>query len=395
MIDNDKYVFCNMSLKIVTPSCVADSEKLTARDYFYDPSTGTLYFVNTLKWHQFILKHNLFEDYSKYMATDIKADRRNLLDWLEGCGYGLNDVLEFVIHKTKTEVNVINPSEKKTANDVFSHIRLADGRIYIPGSSIKGFIRSAIIYYLLDRRAEIKTRYWKDIFWKCNNGKPDRRFFKDLQRIAGDLEQNLINTLNLLDKKDRPIKKTNAVTSIMKGLQVSDAIPTGGTDTALLQKIDLVLGREKKENAISVFRECVLPGSEFGFTVKIDKTLLKAAGIDSVEKLLECVNNYTKFINNILQKAFKKDYPDIFDAYNNANIYLGGNTGFISKTVVAALAPTTADAVEVIRTIMDSEFTKAKHMLNDKIISPRTLKTTRFNGELVPMGLAEICKRDE
>lgn len=395
MIDNDRYVFCNMSLKIVTPSCVADGEKLTARDYFYDPSSGTIYFVNTLKWHQFILKHELFEDYAKYMATGTNADKRNLLDWLENHGYGIEDIQELIIHKTSTEVNVLKHSDKKTVNDVFGHIRLADGRVYFPGSSIKGFIRSAIIFHLLGKREDIKNRYWKDLFWKCSNGRPDNRFRRDLQKIAGDLEQDLINTLNLVDKKDSPIKKSNAVTSSLKGLQVSDALPIGETETALLQKIDVVLGREKKENAISVFRECVLPGSEFSFSVKIDKFLLKATGIDSVEKLTECINSYTKFINNILQKAFKKDYPEIFSAYGNANIYLGGNTGFITKTIVTALAPTTADAVEIIRVIMDSQFTKAKHMLNDKVISPRTLKTTKYNGELVPMGLAEIIMKNE
>lgn len=395
MIDNDKYVFCNMSLKIVTPSCVADGEKLTARDYFYDPSSGVLYFVNTLKWHQFILKHNLFDSYSKYMATDTKVDRRNLLDWLKSCGYGLKDIMEFVIHKTRAEVNVVNPSDKKTANDVFGHIRLADGRVYFPGSSIKGFIRSAIIYHILCEKSDIRDLYWKDILRKCNNGRPDRRFLKDLQKIAGNLEQDLINTLYLIKKNGELIKKSNTVTSTLKGLQISDAMPAGETDTALLQKIDLVLGREKKENSISVFRECVLQGSEFCFTIKIDKNLLKATGIDSPEKLIDCANTFTKFINSILQKAFKKDYPDIFSAYSSANIYLGGNTGFISKTIVAALAPTTADAAEVIRVIMENQFVKAKHMLNDKIISPRTLKSTKYNGELIPMGLAEISLRYE
>lgn len=395
MIDNDSYLFCNMSLKIVTPSCVANGEKLTARDYFYDPSSGTIYFVNSLKWHQFILEHNLFEDYFKYMAADTKADRRNLLDWLKSHGYGLEDILEFVIYKTSTEVNVVNPSDKKTVNDVFGHIRLADGRVYIPGSSIKGFIRSAIIYHLLSEREDVKNRYWKDLYRKCFNGRPDKSFRGNLQKIAEYLEQDLINTLNLVDKKDRPIKKSNAVTSTLKGLQVSDALPIDETETALLQKIDLVLGREKKENAISVFRECVLPGSEFSFAVKIDKSLLNATGIDSAEKLTECVDSYTKFLNNLLQKAFKKEYPEIFSAYGNANIYLGGNTGFISKTIVAALAPTTTDAVEIIRVIMENQFAKAKHMLSDKVISPRTLKSTKYNGELVPMGLAEITLQNE
>ena len=94
----------------------------------------------------------------------------------------------------------------------------------------------------------------------------------------------------------------------------------------------------------------------------------------------------------LLQDAFGKRYPQVFTNIDGANMFLGSNTGFLSKTLLALLAPDAQAAKETIRVLLDKSFREHEHVLRDKIISPRTLKCTTCRGELVLMGLAEVRK---
>ena len=75
-----------------------------------------------------------------------------------------------------------------------------------------------------------------------------------------------------------------------------------------------------------------------------------------------------------------------------ANAYLGGNTGFLTKTLFAVLAPDRKQATELIRVLMNDSFKKHKHMDLDKHISPRTLKTTYYSGKHYLTGLVKVYK---
>jgi len=95
----------------------------------------------------------------------------------------------------------------------------------------------------------------------------------------------------------------------------------------------------------------------------------------------------------LLEYGFKKDYAEVFRGYEHSNFYIGANTGFLTKTIIAALAPSTKEGIEAIRNWLNFAFPKAKHMSKDRFIAPRTLKTTIYNGETVLMGMAEVSKK--
>ena len=374
-----------MCLRIVTPVNIADGTVLSAKDYLYDAEQQKIYFLNLHEWHKFIFTHNLLTQYEAYIK-DFR-NTKNLLNWLQGQGYGIDDVQACVTHAASAEVNTVDPKEKQTLNDVNQHIQQPDGSLYVPGSSLKGVFRTAILYKLLQQKPAVAKRYWGRVQEEMAkyNFKP-----VFLNRLTSDLEAELLHTLQL-EERGRAIKPQNAVCSALRGLQVSDSYASKNIQVAVLQKVDVDLNKKEKP-PLSVFRECMLPGSELYFDVKIEKAFMTTLGINSIDDLLQATQKFFEAVLALLQDAFGKRYPQVFTNIDGANMFLGSNTGFLSKTLLALLAPDAQAAKDTIRVLLDKSFRDHEHVLRDKIISPRTLKCTTCRGELVLMGLAEVRK---
>ena len=282
--------------------------------------------------------------------------------------------------------------------------KLIDGTPFIPGSSIKGVIRTAILYDLLNKNREIKKRYWNEIKSLRSSMKSAQinkylinGINKDINKKATNLEVALLHKLNLVNKENKPIKQFNAVCSVMRGISVGDSEHINqAVPMEVLQKIDLGLNKDVDAGKeMPVFRECILPKAKFNFQLKIDKTMTKEIGINSIDDLLRMLQNYFDFVNDIFKSAFGKRCEHLFDEINGGNIYLGSNTGFLTKTLVMALADRKEEAVDFIRDLLDMNFNQkdVKHNgKNDTNISPRTLKATKYKGNTILMGVAKIYK---
>lgn len=377
-----------MCLRIVTPVNIANGTVLSAKDYLYDAKQQKIYFLNLHEWHKFIFTHNLLTQYEAYIK-DFR-NTKNLLNWLQGQGYDIDDVQACVTHAASAEVNTVDPKEKQTLNDVNQHIQQPDGSLYVPGSSLKGVFRTAILYKLLQQKPAVAKRYWGRVQEEMAkyNFKP-----VFLNRLTSDLEAELLHTLQL-EERGRAVKYQNAVCSALRGLQVSDSYASKNIQVAVLQKVDVGFNKEGRanEHTLSVFRECMLPGSELYFDVKIEKAFMTTLGINSIDDLLQATQKFFEAVLALLQDAFGKRYPQVFTNIDGANMFLGSNTGFLSKTLLALLAPDAQTAKETIKALLDKSFRQHKHILRDKIISPRTLKCTTCRGDVVLMGLAEVRK---
>lgn len=377
-----------MCLRIVTPVNIADGTVLSAKDYLYDAKQQKIYFLNLHEWHKFIFTHDLMTRYEAYIK-DFR-NTKNLLNWLQEQGYGIDDVQDCVTHAASAEVNTVDATKKQTLNDVNQHIQQPDGSLYVPGSSLKGVFRKAILYKLLQQKPAVVKRYWGRVQEEIAkyNFKPGF-----LNRLTSDMEAELLHTLQL-EERGRAVKPQNAVCSALRGLQVSDSYASKNIQVAVLQKVDVGFNKEVRanEHTLSVFRECMLPGSELYFDVKIEKAFMTTLGINSIDDLLQATQKFFEAVLALLQDAFVKAYPQVFTNIDGANMFLGSNTGFLSKTLLALLAPDAQAAKETIRALLDKSFREHEHVLRDKIISPRTLKCTTCRGEVVLMGLAEVRK---
>ena len=384
-----------MTVEILTPVSISDNKKLNAKEYLYCPKEKTVYFLNQFLWHKFIYTHNLLEEYEKYM-TD-KYEKKNLYEWFQSRGYDIKDIQEAIMAKAAAHTNLAKQTDKRTLNDIICQMRMINGTPYIPGSSLKGVIRTAILYNLLKENEKIRSKYWHEANEKLSTSRGKRNINNDIGKITAQLETELLHKLKLYNSNDdKPLKSGNAVCSVMRGISVGDSEYTAKIiPTAILQKVDLSLFHGNvKSRDLPVFRECVLPKTVFNFQLKLDKTMTAKIGINSVDDLLDMLQFYFDFVNKILKNAFGRECISLFEEINEGNIYLGSNTGFLSKTIVAALAPEAnkKEAVNFVRNILDINFTgkNAHNGKNDTVISPRTLKATRYNGKIMLTGVGKI-----
>lgn len=413
-MNSKQFETAKMCLKVVTPINIADGIVLGAKDYLYDSRRQKVYFLNLHQWHLFIYKHMLLEKYESYLANF--RDKQSLLEWLRMQGYDIDDVRTVITSEAQATVNLMDSERKKTLNDISRHIQQPDGSLYVPGSSIKGVFRTAILYSLLQKRQDIKVKYWcyikqqVDIIEKLleEERKPrelqimpysvikkkKNQATKEIDKLIASLESELLHTLRLKDDKERNISNKNAVCSAMRGLQVSDTYASRNVQTAILQKVDGGFDKFGKASPkkLPIFRECMLPEAELFFDVKIEKDVMNTIAINSVDDLLKATHSFFAVVTDLLQQAFGKEYQEAFQGVAAGNMFLGGNTGFLSKTLLAMLAPDKDTAKNTIKVLLDKSFKTHKHLLRDKVIAPRTLKCTNYNGKLMLMGVAEVRK---
>lgn len=386
-MNSKQFETAKMCLKVVTPINISDGIVLGAKDYLYDSRRQKVFFLNLHQWHMFIYKHMLLEKYESYLANF--RDKQSLLEWLRMQGYDIDDVRTVITSEAQATVNLMDNEKKKTLNDINRHIQQPDGSLYVPGSSIKGVFRTAILYSLLQKRQDIKVKYWRQIQEKISSNyfKP----YRDFNKLISDLENELLHTLRLVDGD---IHSNNAVYSAMRGLQVSDTYASRNMQTAILQKVDGGFDKFGKASPkkLPIFRECMLPKAELFFDVKIEKAVMSTIGINTIDDLLKATHSFFAAVTDLLQQAFEKEYQEAFQGVAAGNMFLGGNTGFLSKTLLAMLAPDKDTAKNTIKVLLDKSFKNHKHLLRDKIIAPRTLKCTNYNGKLMLMGVAEVRK---
>ena len=386
-MNSKQFETAKMCLKVVTPINISDGIVLGAKDYLYDSRRQKVFFLNLHQWHMFIYKHMLLEKYESYLANF--RDKQSLLEWLQMQGYDIDDVRTVITSEAQATVNLMDNEKKKTLNDINRHIQQPEGSLYVPGSSIKGVFRTAILYSLLQKRQDIKVKYWRQIQEKISSNyfKP----YRDFNKLISDLENEFLHTLRLVDGN---IRSNNAVCSAMRGLQVSDSYASRNMQTAILQKVDGGFDKFGKASPkkLPIFRECMLPKAELFFDVKIEKAVMSTIGINTVDDLLKATHSFFAAVTDLLQQAFEKEYQEAFQGVAAGNMFLGGNTGFLSKTLLAMLAPDKDTAKNTIKVLLDKSFKTHKHLLRDKVIAPRTLKCTNYNGKLMLMGVAEVRK---
>lgn len=386
-MNSKQFETAKMCLKVVTPINISDGIVLGAKDYLYDSRRQKVFFLNLHQWHMFIYKHMLLEKYESYLANF--RDKQSLLEWLQMQGYDIDDVRTVITSEAQATVNLMDNEKKKTLNDINRHIQQPEGSLYVPGSSIKGVFRTAILYSILQKRQDIKVKYWRQIQEKISSNyfKP----YRDFNKLISDLENEFLHTLRLVDGN---IRSNNAVCSAMRGLQVSDTYASRNMQTAILQKVDGGFDKFGKASPkkLPIFRECMLPKAELFFDVKIEKAVMSTIGINTVDDLLKATHSFFAAVTDLLQQAFEKEYQEAFQGVAAGNMFLGGNTGFLSKTLLAMLAPDKDTAKNTIKVLLDKSFKTHKHLLRDKVIAPRTLKCTNYNGKLMLMGVAEVRK---
>ena len=407
-------------IEVMSPVHIASgSGALSSYQYLYDRQKQTVYFLNEKKWAAFLCRKNLLDKFANYAGKIDTSSRPsaaqydalsrkfggrssnqrkpvikdssglNTYEWLLAQGIKSEEIETFVELKAKASENTMK-GEKGTLNDVLRTSCQIDGLPYIPGSSIKGALRTGILVGLISRSPQKYNQYWQ----KIKNIAQDKNVNKkrEFGYVVKDLEACTFNLLKYESSRPNP-----AICDVMKGLQVSDAICSTPKDTVVLQKIDVSTKKDKignVEKRLPVFRECIAPGTVFQATLSIDERIFSQCGIHSLGEILSCQREFIQRVLALQEGIFGRDMSAEFRESEMADLILGGGTGFLTKTVILALAPSDEEAKEVIKIWLEDAFRKHKHIILDKVIAPRTMKITRIEGRRQFMGLCRISEED-
>lgn len=376
-----------LSLTIVSPTNIGGPENLTTKDYMYNYDAGEVYLLNNYEWFRFLAHHNKLEEFELYMQDEmIRPNGRTMYDWAKnaiGASQLTIDTLRSAIGSIMKS-SIYNKGRKNSLNDITPQIRGANGDVYIPGSSIKGAIDSAIISHMLRNNKAFRSNVQRELrkvldVYKRKNA---RSLFKDIFKMVNLAILKHIHVLT--NNEGKPFK--GILASAFRGISISDAMPMGVIKTEVLKKEDSCV-EEDGTHDISVHRECILPNQQFSFTLTLDTAMTKEIGITSIDQVLDILQEDFDATHKLLASKFKKVSPSVFKALDSANAYIGSNTGFIQKTIImAAFTDDEKTGIDIIRAILDVNFQKAKHDSKDKFMAPRAIKLVKWNGNYYEMG---------
>ena len=376
-----------LSLTIVSPTNIGGPENLTTKDYMYNYDAGEVYLLNNYEWFRFLAHHNKLEEFELYMQDEmIRPNGRTMYDWAKnaiGASQLTKDTLRSAIGSIMKS-SIYNKGRKNSLNDITPQIRGANGDVYIPGSSIKGVIDSAILSHMLRNNKAFRSNVQRELrkvldVYKRKNA---RSLFKDIFKMVNLAILKHIHVLT--NNEGKPFK--GILASAFRGISISDAMPMDVIKTEVLKKEDSCIDEDGIHD-ISVHRECILPNQQFSFTLTLDTAMTKEIGITSIDQVLDILQEDFDATHKLLASKFKKVSPSVFKALDSANAYIGSNTGFIQKTIImAAFTDDEKTGIDIIRAILDVNFQKAKHDSKDKFMAPRAIKLVKWNGNYYEMG---------
>ena len=340
----------HVQLDVRSPLHVGDGTTITKKEYFV--SNGKIQILDIPKlFNAFSGKgpaaEKEFEDYllKKMTYTTVQ-------DLARRYSIRLQDAIRYELD------NSLNSDDFKRL-EIKAFIKDPYGFPYIPGSSLKGAIRSALIAYRIYHSNTLKS------FMESFD--PSQR---DISRFTKDLEK----------KFDGPGDR-----KFLSGLTVSDSKPVMEKDALILaQKVDYSL--EDKKSYLPIFREALRPKLRLDFTITLDADKLGKIDIEYIRKALD-------FYQKQAYRYFHQKVGEGIGDDHDGTIWLGGGAGFTSKSIVYQIFEDRAFRVanDIFRSQLSPKiFQKHNHEKYSNILTPHMGKCTIYNNLLYDMGRARI-----
>lgn len=353
------------TLTVKGPVHIGDGKTLTKVDYFF--YKDRIYFPNLHKMFLYIKQMHLTSDYECFMYSA----NNNLTYWL-------NDkrIISAVAEKcTDYSISLVGSSASKPRN-LSTFVKDPYGNPYIPGSSLKGLIRTLLLAKEIvdnpDNYAEIErdirrgiAEIESDIRRGIRNPRANRNNM--LNRESSTLEEIAFHKLNCSDKRK------NAVNDVFKGLIVSDSQPLSTNDLIVTQKIDYnVLD---KMNYL-LYRESLIPNTQVKFNISIDTSIFNY----TIDDILQAVKLFAEYYYTY----FSSNFRGIKKPTSNT-VWLGGGAGYVSKTIMYNLFGD--DAYNIVSSVLNVTAKQHHHDKDKKKgVSPVTVKLTKYNNTLCHYG---------
>ena len=309
----------------------------------------------------YLAEHDLADAYESYILDNNRHSLRDFL--LDDCNLSVPEIRSLI----RCEVDAGDAlDENHTLKEIVRFIRDGNDRVYVPGSSVKGALRTVLLKAMLLEKPP-------------KNPDPELLY----QRFS-TFEHEYFHTLSLHKDRNQVVQVSSPLNSIMQGVRISDSEPVPDTKLCLTTKIDELLSGEYRK--INICRESMKPGTEIRFSLTLDQSILK--GKITQESILRAVEMTSRYYQDTVLSHF----PHVDNFMNSRTIILGGGAGFQSKTVTDPYYG--ADALKITAKFLHDKFSDHHHD-QDVFggISPHTLKQTDFNQAAYPYGVCEVFIR--
>ncbi|MGN0241164.1 MAG: type III-A CRISPR-associated RAMP protein Csm5 [Candidatus Weimeria sp.] len=352
------------------PTFVGSGEKLLKKEYVLSGGSTRINVLDQAKAYVFFRSKGITSDYENFMISDPRSD---LFHFLKDHRLRISDISSCFKYSLDAG-DALQDHDNKREIHVF--IKDPYGNPYVPGSSIKGMLRTLLldegIMASPDRYRVDQMNISSEL---ASLRKVDKRA---LSRQSKDVEARNFNTMNRPESK-----QSDAVNDVMSGVIVSDSRPLSVDDLVICKKMDMHM--DGKEKSMPIARECLKPGTVIDFDLTIDTSITH---IDAAE-IMSAVSNF----DNMYMKCFSDKFREV-DLLDGKSVFLGGGCGFVSKTFIYPLYGE-EKGLGMTADILEKQF-RGKHRDDrQKKVSPHVLKCTRYEGKLMQMGLCELSLSED
>lgn len=371
-----KFLKCyKMKIGVLSPIYIGSGEKIGKKEYIYMPWNHHVIIPDVDKMYGDIRRRGWENEF-----TDFLMDSRNgqlpLSMWLSQkklCG---DDYISWKKYEMDAGEAFVDRASRPKEIEAF--VKDAYGLPYVPGSSIKGMIRTMLLVWEIQKNPEAFRQICQEIKTNSQN-RASRK--SCMSREVAKLEQQILYKLSRDEKK-----KQNAVNDCLSGLHIGDSAPIELKRLTLSQKIDYTL--DGKQKPLPLLRETLIPGTEICFDVSIDTNLCDY----SMDDILEAARVFQQVCNKYFYERFHRPIKA-----ENA-VFLGGGCGFLSKTVLYALFG--QDAVYIVDNIFKNtlgrQYDVHQHHKDIELkIAPHVCKCTMYHGKLYDVGIGQISYEEK
>lgn len=367
-----------IKLKAIGPVCIGSGRVISKKETIYDKQKDVVYVMDVDKMFADLLKMRKEKAFEDFLLS-----KDGLAKWFRDVNIDKTQYSKWIAYTLWAGDAV---TEDKTIKEIQTFVKDPYGQPYIPGSSLKGAIRTALLGAEAKRRIEAdrnegkyNNKYasiQKDIATNGINVK-NARDYKDLDNSIDKLSVEIFNILKRTDEEQKPVKRENAVNDFMSGIIISDSKPLNCNDLVLCQKEDKKVDGTKSK---IMLRECLKPGTVIEFDLTIDTNVSKA----SIGAINTCIKNFVKSYYDTFMYKFEKT-----NKFADNTIFVGAGTGYPTKTVMYQVLG--RDGVRQVANVITAKAPRHGHNKDVRLgISPHTRKVTTYKGMEYDMGQCEI-----
>ena len=358
------------TLEVITPVSIGNGQVAKVLDYILDASNQEVYILNQKKWFQYLYSLHKLTDYEAYIKSYTSGyTKETIYEWMARTICIPNDTVLSSVSKRQLRC-VKSSIFKRSLNNVNLCMTDLDGMPYIPGSSLKGVIISAVMSYIVENNEVFRREWQKKLIEASNNDRALRRCIREYGKALDMLILSCI-------KESTGKWHNDGVKKLFHSISVSDVMLSSKAKMAtyILPRYDSVAGQYKR-NTLSLYRECITPNTKLEGMLSVNIQELRKVGIHSVTELVKIVEMHTQRLLSRWKQAFRGDIEQscIHDL-ESVTCLIGNSIGFLHKTLLIPLFDNHRDEVNVVKSILGNGYRR------DRIISPRTLKLTKYKGK--------------